>query len=312
MGSEISRCMTHLAILAVLSPLFPGLIAKTKAFLVGRKGPPLLQTYYDLFRLFKKDFVISRSASWVLRLAPIAILASLFTAGLLLPVGSAAPLHFEGDVILFVNLLAVVRFFSILGAMDVGSSFEGMGASREATFGVLSELSFFLGLIALSVMSGSVSLNQMLLGVKTGPLLSPALFLLFGTFFLNLLAENSRMPVDDPATHLELTMIHEVMILDYAGPDLGMILYGASIKLFLFLIVVVSILWPSGENISVVAPLLTIVKACFAAIAIGVLETAIARLRLIKIPQLLIANFVVTALALLVTLLAKGLLWIGS
>lgn len=307
MESEFFSLITPLLILTGTPPFFLGVIAKTKAFFAGRKGPPLLQAYYDLAKLLRKGAVVSRSASWLLRIAPVAILASLLVAGLLLPIVGEAPLHFEGDLILFVYLLAVGRFFTILAAQDVGSSFEGMGASREAAFGALSELSFFLGLLVLSILHGTVSLNGLFEATSSHLLVAPVIFLLFGTFFFTLLTENSRMPIDDPTTHLELTMIHEVMILDYSGPDLGLILYGASVKLFLFMVFVSQILWPPVGYLGPLAIGALLLKVTGVAIGIGVVEAAVARLRLIKIPQLLIANFVVTALALLVMLFGKGI-----
>lgn len=307
MESDSISLVIHLSLLLLSPPLFLGIIAKTKAFFGGRQGPPLFQPYYDLVKLMKKGFVYSRSSSWVLRLAPILILTSILFSGLLLPLGHEAPLHFEGDLILFAYLLGLARFFTILAAMDVGSSFEGMGASREATFGALSELSFFLGLIVLAIMTHSSSLTGLtgLLSEK-GPYspCHPSVLLLFVTFILILLTENSRMPIDDPNTHLELTMIHEVMILDYSGPDLGIILYGASLKLFLMMVLAVSVLFPQTHGIQATGWLF--LKLVGLAIGIGVIESINARLRLIKIPQILIANFVIAAFALAVTLLKGG------
>lgn len=299
--------IAHLLILMIAPPFFLGVIAKTKAFFAGRKGPPLLQGYYDLAKLLRKGFVVSRSASWILRIAPVAILAALLAAGLLLPMVGDPPIHFEGDLILFAYLLALTRFVTILAAFDVGSSFEGMGASREATFGALSELSFFLGLLVLSILGGTLSLSRIFeLGSMTLGSMTPALFLLFGTFFFTLLTENCRMPIDDPTTHLELTMIHEVMILDYAGPDLGLILYGASVKFFIFMVFAAQILWPPVGPFGLLVLGMLLLKVTGMAVIIGVIEAAMARSRLVKVPQLLIANFVVTALALLVVLLGRG------
>ncbi|MBI4366483.1 MAG: NADH-quinone oxidoreductase subunit H, partial [Deltaproteobacteria bacterium] len=207
-------------------PFFLGVIAKTKAFFAGCKGPPLLQAYYDLVRLGRKGTVISRSSSLVLRAAPAVIFTSVLLSALFVPLWGPAPFRFEGDLILFAYFLGLGRFAMILAAMDVGSSFSGMGASREATFGALTELAFFLGFAALAAMTGEVSLTGIFEWEGSHPLWNPALLILFAAFFLILLTENSRIPIDDPATHLELTMIHEAMILDYSGPDLGLILYG--------------------------------------------------------------------------------------
>ena len=296
----------HLLLLLAAPPFFLGVIAKTKAFIAGRKGPPLLQVYYDLIKLFRKDFVYSKTASAVLRVAPVAIFTLLLTAGILLPLAGNAPIHFEGDVLLFFYLLALVRFLTILSAMDVGSSFEGMGASREATFGALSELALFSGLVVLVVMTRSVSLTEIFQWEAHHQTFKPVFILLFFSFMLILLTENSRIPIDDPNTHLELTMIHEAMILDYGGPDLALILYGASIKLFLFMAFTLSLVWPVTGDFGFLSLGGFLLKMTGLAIVIGVIESSNARLRLVKIPQLLIANFVITVFAFLVILLGRA------
>lgn len=288
-------------------PFFLGVTQKTKAFFAGRKGPPLLQAYQDLFKLLRKETVASRSSSQIFRSAPFVILTAILVSGFFVPLFTSAPIRFEGDLILFVYFLGLARFFTILAAMDVGSSFEGMGASREAAFGALTELAFFLGLVALAAMTGSASLTGIFEWEGHHPLWNPALLILFVAFFLVLLTENSRMPIDDPATHLELTMIHEVMILDYGGPRLGLILYGASVKLFLFMALASSLLWPSTTDDVWAGAGWLLVKVTGMATAIGVIESANARFRLIKIPQLLVANFVATALALAIILIGRGI-----
>jgi formate hydrogenlyase subunit 4 len=303
--SNILSLISHILILWVFPPFLMGVIAKTKALFAGRKGPSLFQMYYDLWKLLRKSVVYSRSSSLILRFAPSIILSALFFSGLFLPFQGQALFHFEGDIILFAYLLALARFLTILAAMDVGSSFEGMGASREATFGALSELAFFLGLIVLSIVTHSTSLTGILGWNQNHPLLQPALLFLFAAFFLILLTENSRMPIDDPTTHLELTMIHEVMILDYSGPDLALILYGASMKLWIFIVWTTSLLWPStGSSLGEAIGSLFL-KGTGMAIAIGIVESTLARFRLIKIPQILIANFVLVAFALLIVLFHK-------
>lgn len=307
MESSLPSLVLHLILLIAIPPFFLGVIAKTKAFFAGRRGPPLLQTYSDLFKLLRKGTVYSKSSSGVLRLTPWMIFAATFLSGLFVPLIRAAPIRFEGDLILFAYFLGLARFLTILAAMDVGSSFEGMGASREATFGALTELAFFLGLVALAAMTRSASLTGIFKWEGGHPLWSPALLILFIAFFFILLTENSRMPIDDPTTHLELTMIHEVMILDYSGPDLALILYGASIKLFLFMALASSLLWPPTTTSVWVGAGWVILKVTGMSIAIGVIESANARLRLIKIPQLLIANFVGTALSLVIILIGRGM-----
>lgn len=298
--------MVTFLLVTVLPPFFLGVIAKTKAFFAGRKGPPLFQGYYDLIKLFRKGAVYSQTTSPLFRIAPLLIFVLILFASCFLPLAGKAPIHFEGDLILFAYSLALVRFLLILAAMDVGSSFEGMGASREATFGAFSELALFMGLIVLSVTTHSTSLSDIFSWGSSHATLKPVFLLLFFSFFLILLTENARIPIDDPNTHLELTMIHEVMILDYSGPDLGFILYGSSIKLFLFMALSVFLLWPQPVPWEWISLGSLFLKITGMAIVIGVVESTNARLRLIKIPQLLIANFVVAVFALLVTVFHGG------
>lgn len=299
--------LIHLFILLVCPPFFLGVIAKTKAFFSGRRGPPLFQPYRDLIKLFRKGTVYSAVSSFSVRIAPVVIFSALLGAGLLFPLFGIAPLHFEGDIILFAYLLALGRFWVLLAALDVGSSFEGMGGSREATFGALSELAFFLGLIVLVVTSHSSSLTTVFHWELLHNVWHPIFLLLFVVFFIILLTENSRMPVDDPNTHLELTMVHEVMVLDYGGSDLGFVLYGAAIKLFLFMAFIVSLLWPPVPALDPFSLALFFLKITAMALLIGTVESVTARLRLIKVPQLLIANFVISLFALLIALSARGI-----
>lgn len=293
-------------ILLALPPFFIGTINKTKAVFAGRRGPPLLQPLFDLIKIFRRQSVLSQSATPLFRLAPVLIVTAILTAGLILPLWGGPVIHFEGDIILFAYLLAFARFFMILAGLDVGSSFEGMGVSREAFFGALSELAFFGGLIVLAITSHSISFQQIFFGSEAHTALKPALSLIFVAFFFVLLVENSRIPIDDPNTHLELTMIHEVMILDYSGKELGWMLVGAQIKLFLFMFLAASVLWPQPITAGLPALGMLVIKGAAMAVAIGVVESITARIKLIKIPSLLFANFVITALALLVALLGKG------
>ena len=225
--------LLHVLTLLFLGPLIPGLIAKVKARMAGRSGPPVLQLYYDLARLLRKEAVLSRTTTWVFLAGPAATVAAGLVAGLLVPFGHApAPIHFNGDVILFAYLFGLARFLTVLSALDTGSSFEGMGAAREVTFSAITEPALFLGFAALAKSTGSLSLSAMLaspgfaISRATGPLI-----LVLAGWLIVYLAENARIPVDDPNTHLELTMIHEVMVLDHSGRPFALVLYGASLKL---------------------------------------------------------------------------------
>jgi formate hydrogenlyase subunit 4 len=231
------KTFLHLALLLAAPPLLPGIAARMKAIAAGRRGPPLLQPYRDLLKLLRKGAVYGHGTTWVFRAGPVVTLAAALAAGLVLPLGDrTAPLSFSGDVIAFVALLGVGRFFTVAAALDTGSSFEGMGASREASFGALAEPVLLLVLALLCVAAGGAGFAQVLepIGEAAAALRHPVLLVAAAALFVVLLAENARIPVDDPATHLELTMIHEVMVLDHGGPDLAFVQYGAAVKLFLF------------------------------------------------------------------------------
>jgi formate hydrogenlyase subunit 4 len=282
----------HIAVALALPPLLLGVIAKTKALVAGRVGPPLLQPYYDLAKLLRKGSVLSTTTTWVFRTGPVVGLVTAALALLLIPLaGSQAPISFTGDLLLLAYLLGLGRFFTAAAALDTGSSFEGMGAAREVTFACLAEPALFLGLLVLAKLSGSLQLATMLGGGLAPHWLTAgaALALVLGSWFIVLLAENSRIPFDDPNTHLELTMIHEVMVLDHSGPALGMILYGAALKLFLFGALVVRLAVPVATG----QPWLDwpiFVGGMFAlAVGIGVVESSMARLRLTHVPVLLVA-----------------------
>ncbi len=298
------EAMLHVAIAALLPPLLLGAIVKVKALFAGRVGPPVLQTYRDIWKLLRKGSVFSATTTWVFRAGPVVNLAAVLLATLVMPLGSpGAPLSFTGDAVLFAYLLALGRFFTIAAALDTGSSFEGMGAAREATFSALAEPGLFLGLLVLARKSGSASLAQML-----GPHLSQAwsdsggaLMLVVVSFFVVLLVENSRIPFDDPNTHLELTMIHEVMVLDHSGPAFGMILYGSAVKLFLLGSLIVRLLIP----VSTGSPWLDWLFFSAASLAlaglVGVVESTMARLRLLHVPRLLVTASIISVFAIILS-----------
>ncbi|HEV2199569.1 MAG TPA: NADH-quinone oxidoreductase subunit H [Bryobacteraceae bacterium] len=294
----------HIAVAMILAPFLLGVINRTKAIFAGRTGQPLLQVYYDLLKLLRKGAVYSRTTTWVFRAGPIVGLAALLTALLLVPFGAQrAPLAFEGDVILFAGLFAVLRFFTVIAALDTGSAFEGMGASREVQFSALAEPALLLGLAALAPLTGSFSLSGMLAGITAHTWLrtGPALALVVAVLLVVFLTENARIPVDDPNTHLELTMIHEVMVLDHSGPDLAFILYGSALKLWTLGVLLVGILLPvqTGPWLDVVLRLAGMIVL---AVVTGIIESTMARLRLTHVPQFLAGAGVLSVLALLLAL----------
>jgi len=304
--SVFSSLLFHLLLLLGMSPLLPGIIARTKAVIAGRQGPPLLQPYSDIRKLFRKSMVISRTTTCLFRAGPVVGFAVPLLAAMLVPFGAMpAPLSFTGDLVLFVYLLGLARFFTVLAAMDTGSSFEGMGAAREATFSVLVEPTILVAFIVLARSSNSLTLNTMLSAGAGGALFSgPAamsLILISFCLFIVLLVENCRIPFDDPNTHLELTMIHEVMVLDHSGPDFALIQYGAAMKLLLSAVLVLDLILPSSgsmllDGFALVAGLIVL------AVCIGLVESAMARLRLIRIPQLLVGTTLLSFFAFILIL----------
>jgi len=283
----------HILLLLLMPPILPGIINKTKAMFAGRVGPPLLQPYYDLMRLMQKGMVFSGTTTWIFRAGPLVTLAAVVVAGLMVPLGGFnAPIHFTGDLILFAYLFALARFFTTSAALDTGSAFEGMGAARDVTFACFSEPALFLAFLMLAKFSGSLSLTPMLNAPLSSHLLGPsvaAIVLVAAGLFIVLLAENSRLPIDDPNTHLELTMIHEVMVLDHSGPLLGLVLYGAAMKLFVLCALVLHVMAPYQTHLAAVDWALFIGQMLGIAVAVGVVESTMARLQLRHVPTLLVA-----------------------
>lgn len=298
-GTGIVEAIAKVIVVLVFPPFLLGVISRTKARLSGRVGPPLLQPYYDIIKLFAKDSVLSRTTTWVFLAGPGVALVGALIAATLVPIGDGSALWaFEGDFIVLAYVLGLSRYFTMAAALDTGSSFEGMGAAREATFACLAEPAFILALLAIARATGSLSLSGFL-----GPSLAhvwsvagASLVLVAAGLLLVLLAENSRIPVDDPNTHLELTMIHEVMVLDHGGPLLGVILYGAAIKLFVFGSLLVRIVIPI-EHPAWLVWATFLAGLVVVAIVIGVIESAMARLRMPYVPALLLSGCLFSALA---------------
>lgn len=285
---------------ALLAPhLMLGLINRTKAVVAGRKGPPLLQTWHDAVKLLRKGAVYSTTTTWMFRLGPVVSLAAVLTALLLVPLGGAPLVAFNGDAILFAYLLALGRFTTVTAALDTGSSFEGMGASREVAYSSLAEPALILVFAGLARQSGGLSLGGMF-SPHAGPISAASTLLAAGSLFIVLLAENSRIPVDDPNTHLELTMIHEVMVLDHGGVDLAFILYGSAVKLLLWSSLLVRLMVPAAPGAAGWAVWGLGVAAVAA--AVGVVESSMARLRLTRVPQLLVVAVCAAAFAVMLTL----------
>ena len=296
--------LLRLALLLALPPVLAGVIQRTKAILAGRRGPPLLQPWYDVAKLLRKGAVYSRTTTVVFRAGPIVALAATFTAGLLAPLGrTPGPLAFSGDLILLAALLGLARFATVLAALDTGSSFEAMGGSREVTFATLAEPALFLALAVLALSAGSASLGD--IAARAGPG-GPRLLLVVLALLVVVLVENARIPVDDPATHLELTMIHEVMVLDHGGPDLAFILYGSAQKLVVTGSLLVLPLLPPATGNPLLDLAIFVPAIVLLAVVVGVIESVMARLRLARVPLLLLGAGVSSALAAILALAGRA------
>lgn len=294
------------ALLSILSALFfPGIILRVKSIASGRKGPGILQPWKNILLLLRKSSVFSTTTSFIFRLAPAVYLATIICALLLLPFpGRPSFFGFEGDFILFAYLLALGKLLFILAAMDTGSSFEGMGANREALYSLLAEPAFFILIGTLSLLSGHYSMQ----GIFTHFQFAGQFSFITGCIAIYVLVqiamiENSRMPVDDPKTHLELTMIHEVMILDYSGVDLALIQTGTSLKFVLYGGLIANLILP-GEGLWLPAGILIflLIQAGFAA-SIGIMESFRARKKLAKNPQFIVTLSSIALLGFILVLL---------
>lgn len=295
------NALAHILAALVLAPLIPGIVNRVKARMAGRVGRPILQTYFDLAKLIRKGVVESRTTTFMLAAGPAVSLAAIACALLMLPgPASAAPVAFTGDFMLAAYCLGLSRLAIILSALDTGSSFEGMGASREAAFSALAEPVLFLSFLILAAGSPEISLSGMLGRGLTGVLAPERLFVPLILFIL-LLTENSRIPVDDPNTHLELTMIHEVMVLDHSGPDMAFIVYGASLKLWFFAALTVLSALPVRSLSPLAGWAAFLLGMAAVTVAIGLVESIMARLRLMRVPRLLGGAGGLAALSLVLT-----------
>lgn len=297
--------IAQLILIIILPPFLFGVVNRTKAFFAGRTGSPVFQLYYDIFKLFRKGAVYSITTSWIFVAGPMISLSAVLSAAALIPfAGYSSIISFEGDIILFIYLLGLARFFTVLAALDTGSSFEGMGASREVQFAVFVEPALFLSLAALARAAGKISLSDIfsILKINAWVTCTPALFLVVGALFIIFLAENSRIPIDDPNTHLELTMIHEVMVLDHGGIDFAFILYTAAVKFWLLGTLLVSMFLNLHSYGRIVDYALFIIGMILLAVIVGMVESVLARLRLLKVPHFLIVALTLSILALTFTM----------
>ena len=293
------------------APLLKAIIKKMKARLQNRQGPPLLQVYYDLAKLLRKEPIRSETASWVYVAGPRIYFAAAIAATTLIPVlVAAAPLEAAGGILLLVGTLALGRFALATAALDTGSAFGGMGASRDMTIAALAEPALMLGLFTSALAAGSLNLGGLVRSVlETGAGFHPSDLLAFAGLFIIVIAETGRIPVDNPATHLELTMIHEAMVLEYAGPDLALVEWGAAVKELLYLTLLVDLFMPAGIATQVSPGAIAVALTAWAgkvfllAVVVTVAESTNAKLRLFRVPELVSISLGLAFLALAIRFL---------
>jgi formate hydrogenlyase subunit 4 len=296
----------QMALVLLMAPLLTGFVRKVKARLLRRQGPPVLQPYRDIIRLLHKEVVLAHNASWLFRIAPYLIFAATWVAAALVPT-FAMGLHFSwsADLIAITALIGSARFFLALAGMDVGTSFGGIGSSREVMIASLAEPAMIMITFTVALIAGSTQLSNIaafMLSPEAG--LSVSLGLALVALIIVSIAENARVPVDNPATHLELTMVHEAMVLEYSGRHLAMVEFAASLKLLLYVSLIACIFVPwglaapaAGPAALAVGTVSYVAKLAVGALLLGLFETAIAKMRVFRVPEFLGAAFMLGLLA---------------
>jgi len=301
--------LMQLLVLLAAAPVFAGWVKTVKCWSQGRTSPGLLQPYRDIAKLFSKDMALAENASWIFRFTPYIVFGSTLLAGGIIPILSVdLPLSATADVIALVALFAIARFFTALAGMDIGTAFGGMGASREMMVASLAEPAMLMAVFTMSLASKSTSLSQIAQVIAHSDIhmvLRPSLAFAFIAFVMIALAETGRIPVDNPATHLELTMIHEAMILEYSGRHLALIEWAGMMKLFLFMSLGAAAFFPWGiadEGNMLAVPMALvylIIKLGLAGIILALIETGLAKMRLFRVTEFLGAAFLLATLGML-------------
>ena len=298
----------QIILVIALAPLITGIIRKTKARFQHRRGATVLQPYYDLVKLMRKDVVVSSVASWLFHCTPYVVFSSMVVISLLVPtVVTPVPLHWVGDIIAVIYLFALGRFFMALVGLDTGSAFGGLGSSREMSIASIVEPAMMLAIFTAAVTAGSTDLSVIVDRLSTTPasMLNPSHLLAFAGLFVVSLAETGRIPVDNPATHLELTMIHEAMILEYSGPYLALIEWASQVKLVIFLALMANMFFPLGMATTLSPSALAVGAGAFLlkvtglALIVALVESTNAKLRLFRVPELLVVAFILSLLSLI-------------
>jgi formate hydrogenlyase subunit 4 len=300
----------QMSLVLLLAPLLTGLVRKVKARLQRRRGPPLIQPYRDLRRLLGKEVVLADNASWLFRVAPYMIFAVTWVAAALVPTfHTGLMFSWSGDLIAITALLGSARFMQALAAMDIGTSFGGIGASREVMIASLAEPAMLMIALSVAIIAGSTQLSTIAAVMASSAVgLRVSLALALVAFVIVALAENARIPVDNPATHLELTMVHEAMVLEYSGRHLAMIELASSLKLLLYISAIACIFVPVGLEHGYAVGLLTwLAKLAIAGVLLGVFEMSIAKMRVFRVPNFLGAALMLGLLGVLLLFVSQGM-----
>ena len=313
MTADIVLAVIQVVVVAAGAPLLVGALRTLKARLVGRRGPRVLQPYADLVKCLRKEAVVSTTTSWIFRLTPYVLFSTMVVASLIVPLLLARPVLDFAGLVLLMYLFVLGTFFLALAGLDAGSAFGGMGSSREVAVAALAEPTIMVAILALALRAETTSLGGIVERFARDPLLAanPGHLLAFSALFIVMLAETGRLPVDNPATHLELTMIHEAMVLEYSGHYLALVEWAASMKLFLFMTLLANLFLPWGMP-TAAAPgtiflglVVLAVKLAVLTVALALVETSVAKLRLFRVPELLSGSFALALLSVLSVFLLR-------
>jgi len=313
MTADVILAVIQVLVVTAGAPLLVGALRTLKARLVGRRGPRMLQPYANLAKLLRKEAVVSTTTSWIFRVTPYVLFSTMVAAALIVPLLLARPVLDFAGLVLLMYLFVLGTFFLALAGLDAGSAFGGMGSSREVAVAALAEPTIMIAILALALRAETTNLGGIVERFARDPLLAanPGHLLAFSALFIVMLAETGRLPVDNPATHLELTMIHEAMVLEYSGHYLALVEWAAAMKLFLFMTLLANLFFPWGMP-AAAAPLtillgLLVLAAKLAVLTVGLalLETAMAKLRLFRVPELLAGSFALALLSVLSVFLLR-------
>ena len=312
---DIVSAVSQMLLVLLLAPLLTGIVRKVKARLMRRKGPPVLQPYRNLIRLFRKEAVLADNASWLFRIAPYLIFALTWVAAALVPtVATDGPFALSADFIAIIALLGSARFFLALAGLDVGTSFGGIGSSREVMIASLAEPAMLMIVFSIALIAGSTNLSAIAHFMASQVDMEASLGLALVGFIMVAIAENARIPVDNPATHLELTMVHEAMVLEYSGRHLALIEWSAALKLTLYVSLLACIFAPwgiaafgAGVEAATIALIAYLGKVVIGGALLAFFEVSIAKMRVFRVPEFLGAALMLGLLATLLRLVVRSL-----